>query len=218
MKFWYFDEDGEPIKNTSVQPAPSSVPGEEIYVMENQAADLSKAESKDFIGVVVKTNSTFILSSDGKLFVFSENRKIEKWMNIKVERAFGLTSSGIYLICSCSDGIIRFFSVENLTHILTMPKPPVLGSANQIIGKKKTSSIPKEKSKYADCIASAIHNESERMLTVYSDGMSLLWDTNTKEKIRIARAFLSHNATIYDLDILPSSTVEITKFVTCSSR
>lgn len=72
LKFWYFDENGEPIKNESVPPVPSTVPGEEIYIMDNQAADLSKADSKDFIGVAVKTNSAFVLSTDGKLFVFNE--------------------------------------------------------------------------------------------------------------------------------------------------
>jgi mitogen-activated protein kinase binding protein 1 len=217
LKFWYFNEDGEPIKNTSVQPIPSSVPGEQIYIMENQAADLSKADSVDFVGVAWKTNSTFVLSSDGKLFVFNENRKIEKWMNIKVERAFGITLSKNSLICSCSDGIIRFFGADTLSHIMTLPKPPALGSANQVIGKKKISSVPKENSRYGDCIASKMHDETDRIATVYSDGMILIWDTSVKEKIKVMRAFLSHNATIYDLDILPASTVEITKFVTCST-
>lgn len=135
-------------------------------------------------------------------------------MNIKVERAFGLSISGNYLICSCSNGIIRIFGAETLSHILTLPKPPALGSANQVIGKKKVSSVSKEHSKYSDCIAAKMHGETDRIATVYSDGMTLIWDASIKEKIKVMRAFLSHNATIYDLDILPSSTVEITKFVT----
>lgn len=57
----------------------------------------------------------------------------------------------------------------------------------------------------------------KRVVAVYSDSMTLIWDLTSKEKPKVMRAFLSHNASINDLEILPSSTMEITRFVTASS-
>lgn len=214
LKYWYFNDDDEPIKKLA--PGQSSG-GPDIYLMENEAADLSKIDVQDFVGIACKTKYAYALSSNGKLCVFNENRKVEKWMNIKTNKAFGLSIAGHHLLCSCSDATVRVFSTEALEHIVTLPKPPALGAANYIIGKKKEKKSSKEDSKYADCIAAIMHDEKDRIVTMYSDSMFLIWDLSVKEKIRVMRAFLSHNSTIFDLEILPSSTIEITKFATCST-
>lgn len=120
------------------------------------------------------------------------------------------------MLCNCSDGIVRVFHTDTLEHILTLPKPPTLGSANQTIGTKKVKSGGSKDAKYADCIAIDMDGHRERVISVYSDGMTLIWDLSTKEKIKVMRAFLCHKNTIHDMEILPSSTVEITKFATCS--
>lgn len=57
----------------------------------------------------------------------------------------------------------------------------------------------------------------QRVVTVYSDKMILLWDLTSKDKVKVMRAFLSHNSSITGLEIMPDSTSEITKFATCSS-
>lgn len=69
-------------------------------MMENQVADLSKIDAKDFVGVACRGDSVYTLSSDGKLCVFNESRKVEKWMNIKVKTAYGLTLSDHNLLCN----------------------------------------------------------------------------------------------------------------------
>lgn len=217
MKFWYLDEDDEPIRTLAGSHSPTSTK-QDIYLMSNEAADLSKIDSRDFIGVVCKGTYIYTLSTEGKLCIFNENRKVEKWMNIKVKMALGLNICGFNLLCNCSDGIIRVFHTETLQHILTLPKPPTLGSANQMIGAKKVkNTVSKEEAKYADCIALDMDEEKERIIAVYSDKMVLIWDLTVKEKVKVMRAFLSHKGAISDLEIMPSSTAEITKFVTCST-
>ena len=62
-------------------------------------------------------------------------------MNIKVEKALSCTMTGDYLFCGCSDGIIRVFAPKSLEHIITLPKPPPLGTANIEAG-VKTIRIP----------------------------------------------------------------------------
>lgn len=137
-------------------------------------------------------------------------------MNIKINKAFGLVISDHNLLCNCSDGIVRVFHTDTLEHILTLPKPPTLGGANQAVGTKRVKAPTGKESKYADCIAVDMDGKKERVITVYSDGMTLIWDLTTKDKIKVMRAFFSHKTTIHDLEILPDSTVEITKFATCS--
>lgn len=161
--------------------------------------------------------NTYTLSSKGKLYVFNQNRKIEKWMDIKTSLAFGLSLNGDKLICNCANGIIRIFQTETLTHLQTLPKPPCLGGANHVIGVKKEKSEAQKKHLYGDCIAAEFDDMHEIIIAVYSDGMTLIWDVNSAEKPKVMRSFISHKSAITDLDILPTSTSEITKFATCSS-
>lgn len=52
--------------------------------MESKAADLSKVKIKDFAGVGQHESMIYALTTDGLLYVINEERKTEKWMNIKV--------------------------------------------------------------------------------------------------------------------------------------
>lgn len=89
LKYWYFDDNNEPIKTL----APAQTPpadNTQTYMMQNEPADLTKIDAKNFVGIVCRGPNVYTLSVDGKLCVFNENRKVEKWMNIKINRAFGL--------------------------------------------------------------------------------------------------------------------------------
>lgn len=77
--------------------------------MESKTADLDKVKSKIFVGVSIKETKVYSLTSEGHVYVFDAARKLVKWMNIKVERAFGCQVSGERLFCACSDGIMRIF-------------------------------------------------------------------------------------------------------------
>lgn len=71
-------------------------------------------------------------------------------MNIKVEKALSCTMTNEYLFCGCSDGVIRVFGSKSLDHIMTLPKPPPLGSANIETGVKKIRIPATKDSKFAD--------------------------------------------------------------------
>ena len=224
FKFWHFDDNGNPIKS-AIQ---DSHDGKEHFAMENQPVDLAKVDSKDFVGVAWKGKNTYTLSRNGKLYVFNKNRKIEKWMDIKTTASFGLSLKDNGLICNCSNGIVRIFKTDTLSHLQTLPKPPYLGGANHIIGVKKEKSESGKKYLYADWIAAEMDENNKRMLAVYSDGMTLIWDINSIEKPKVMRAFISHKSSItglgsvfliyfFCLEILSNSTSEITKFATCST-
>ena len=90
--------------------------------MESKSADLTKVKLKIFVGVVCVANGgasgkeeqVLALASDGHLYVYDKNRKLTKWMNIKVERALSCAIGGTYLYCSCTEGIVRLFNSKTL--------------------------------------------------------------------------------------------------------
>jgi hypothetical protein len=62
-------------------------------MMESFSADIAKVKNKIFVGVACKHSCVYSLTNDGCLYIFSEDRKLNKWMNIKVNRAFGVSIS-----------------------------------------------------------------------------------------------------------------------------
>jgi WD40 repeat protein len=105
LKFWYFDELTGKVKRSITE-------GSKECILESFSADLSKVKQKIFVGVVCKNQNVYALTSDGHLYVFTEERKLSKWMNIKVSRAFScsIDSKSDALYCACADGIIRVFN------------------------------------------------------------------------------------------------------------
>ena len=89
LKFWYFNEDGTVIKTPTSQ---------NEHIMESKPADLGKVKIKSFVGVEIskpeeegKGVQVFALTCDGHLYIYDKERKMQKWMNIKVEKAFSCT-------------------------------------------------------------------------------------------------------------------------------
>ena len=77
-------------------------------------------------------------------------------MNIKVTRAFGCAVSNGRLFCSCSDGLLRVFEAATLRHLLTLSKPPPLGTTNILAGVSRIK-IPQDKdSLFGDILAGLI--------------------------------------------------------------
>lgn len=136
---------------------------------------------------------------DGHLWVYDKNRKLTKWMNIKVDKAISCTMTNDYLFCGCSDGIVRVFGTKSLEHILTLPKPPPLGSANIESGIKKIRIPATKESKFADTLAVIVDETNMRVVVLYSDRMIFIWDIKQLEKISVYRTALSHCGPIHDI-------------------
>lgn len=50
-----------------------------------------RVKVKEFVGVCCKLDQVFSLAIDGHLYIFDKQRKLQKWMNIKVEKALSIT-------------------------------------------------------------------------------------------------------------------------------
>ena len=147
----------------------------------------------------------FALASDGHLYVYDRQRKLTKWMNIKVERALSSAFSSSLLFCGCSDGVVRVFGTKNLEHILTLPKPPPLGSANIESGVKKIRIPATKDSRFADVVALKVDEAGQRVVVVYSDRMMFVWDIKLMDKISVYRTMLAHSGPIHDLQYIPNN-------------
>lgn len=151
------------------------------------------------MGVAVYNSKIFSLASDGHIYVHDKTRKLVKWMNIKVNRAFSLHASNDRLFCACADGIVRVFATETLQHLLTLSKPPPLGSTNIKSGISKIKIPQGKESKFADVIACHIDEANNRAVTLYSDRMMFIWDIKKFDQITVYRTFMSHNGAIHDI-------------------
>lgn len=80
------------------------------------------------------------------------------------------------LACGCSDGIVRVFRTDTLEHIVTLPKPPPLGSANIKAGVQKIKIPAKKDSKFTDAISILIDSPKKKIVVQYSDQMVFIWD------------------------------------------
>ena len=202
LKYWCFDEEGR------IQKGPGAAAES---IMESKSADLAKVKVKIFVGVQCVSNGgvsgkeeqVLALASDGHIYVYDKNRKLTKWMNIKVDRALSCALGGQHLYCACTEGVVRIFNTRTLEHILTLQKPPPLGQANVESGKKIR--IPSSKdSRFADALAVLVDERNNRVIVLYSDRMIFVWDVHALDKISIYRTLYSHCGPIYDMQYVPN--------------
>lgn len=209
IKMWSFDK-GKPVTTSSSATA-------ETKCMASKNVDLAEMKEKTFCSVAVSKDNIFALTQDGVLCVFTLERAMDKWMDLHAGSGYVLTTLGKYLLCGCSDGIIRCFDAESLEHIVTLPRPPPLGQAN-ISPDKKRMVIPSEpNSQFADTTGLLLFDNNTKLFAIYSDRTVFTWDISKLECITVYRASLHHSAGINQIQILPTSSIEVTKFVTASS-
>ena len=120
-------------------------------------------------------------------------------MNIKVPRAFSCSAQEGRLYCSCSDGIIRIFATESLQHLLSLSKPPPLGSTNLLAGNGRIKIQQNKATKFADVIACAIDHLNNRAIALYSDRMMFVWDVAELKSVTVLRSMYSHSGPIHDI-------------------
>ena len=125
LKLWHMDP-------TTKQPVPKVDEGKKTSILSSDSADLTKVKERQvFVGLAIaEGNKIFALTIDGLIYVYNNKGEMQKWMNIKVPRAFSCKTNGKQLFCACADGIIRVFSVDTLHHLLSLSKPPPLGASN----------------------------------------------------------------------------------------
>ena len=210
VKYWYIDRNGVPITTASTAQA-------NIKCMASRLVDLAEMKDKTFVSVAVTGQNVFTLTEDGLLCVLTYERTIDKWMDIQVKAGFSLTASGSMVVCGCDEGVIRFFDANTLEHIRTLTRPPPLGEANVTIEKQGLAIQTDSNATFADAISVKLFENNTRLFSLYSDKTVFIWDLTKLDRVVVSRSFLNHSAGINDIQILPTSSLELTKFATASS-
>ena len=238
LKFWNFDASGniifgkpkeiktdrEPSISSSRDVSISDVSvltqqtnqSNSVNVIEGKSAALGKMSDKIFMSVSCNNDLVYAVTQDGVLCVVNIGTKtLEKWMDLKVTNAYSVVASSEWLICSCGDGFIRFFKLETLEHLFSLPKPPTLGSYN--IERGVTKLTASSDVRYADTIAITFDEANSKLASLYSDRTLFIWDLKSLNKIVVYRSFLNHCGSVNDVQLLSaSSSYEVSFFVTGS--
>lgn len=129
-------------------------------MMRSETADLTKVNLKLFVGVSIAKGFVYSLTQDGHIYMYDKQRKLQKWMNIKVTRAMSCYINRGRLFCACCDGVMRVFDTTSLKHLLTMSKPPPLGTTNLLAGVSRIRIPSDNNSVFGDILVSLVDEKN----------------------------------------------------------
>jgi len=191
VKFWSIED--------------SSNTGTKEFMHKN--IDMGGRKDKTFVDSCSNADTTYIITeSPANLCVVTHEHKMKKWMDLKATKGFTCKVDSKYLICGCSDGLIRLFDPTSLQHIITLPKPPPLGRANVPHPSKV------DQKTYADVICILLDNASEHITAVYSDRTIIVWNIKELPKVFMSYSLIPHSAPVNDICMVGKE-----KFATCSN-
>ena len=201
---------------------------EDKNLMQKSLVDLSKLQKCSFMSTVIyenpsdkKLNKIFFMTLDGYLveMKYSES-KLSRWVHLKAQYGFTLTIWKNMIGCGLSDGLYRVFNAENLSHVLTLQRPPPLGKLNlELNSIKINSSINNQKNGkdiFPDIIATSYNSFHEKLIVIYSDRTFFIWDINQLNNVHIYRNNIFHTGGIKAMDYIISHDENLIKLVTCS--
>lgn len=90
----------------------------ETQVLDGRSGILGVLRDANFVDVACDKSSnsgyTYFITDLGILCIFKEGRVIDKWVDLQVKNAFSIAVSANYVICTCSEGVIRYDSSKLL--------------------------------------------------------------------------------------------------------
>ena len=180
--------------------------------------DLSKLKEKSFVYTSIysdtkkKEKKIFFITEDCYLVEMNSNNLIlNRWINLQANRGFNLTIWDNKIGCGCSDGVYRIFNVDNLSHILTLHKPPPLGPENKILNNNKKNNLT-----YPDIMCNLYSNYHKKLILVYSNKYFLVWDIKNANQMNVVRYHIFQSGSIKTMDFSFDKKEKIIKIATCS--
>ena len=195
-------------------------------LMEKYLVDLAKLKGNAFVSAVIydypnenDEKKIFFMTYDGYLVEMkSSTPQLNRWVHLKAKKGITLTLWDNMIGCGLSDGLYRVFNADNLSHIITLQRPPPLGTLNSDYNNKKGNiSIPDgSKPIFADVMATSYNNYYKKLIVIYSDKTFFVWDINDLKKCFIYRYNIFQNGGINAMDYSVSKKDNLIKIATCS--
>ncbi|CAJ0897281.1 6385_t:CDS:10 [Entrophospora sp. SA101] len=216
VKFWYLDPNGNLPKKSAGQSIQKSL----VQVLDGRSGILGDLRDSNFVDAVCckKSDNTYFVTSNGLLCMFTEGRLMDKWVNLQAKGAFSIVASEQYVICACTDGVIRLFEPMTLKYLGTLPKPHPLGVDLTLQTGSTYNSTGGPNDIYPDTTAIKLDDETGKLSCIYSDRSFFIWDIKDIKKIGKYRSFLSHCDTIWGVEMIPNNEDSSTSEKSTSSR
>ncbi|CEP18800.1 hypothetical protein [Parasitella parasitica] len=203
VKFWYLDARGR-------IPKRGNLSSRETQVLDGRSGILGVLRDANFVNVACdrsgNTGYTYFITDSGILCIFKEGRVIDKWVDLQVKSAFSIAVSSNYVICTCSEGVIRLFEPVTLKYAGILPKPHPLGTDISLVTSPEMVRPADESTSYPDAIAMVYDETIQRVIAVYSDRSLYVWDIKDLTKIGKYRSFIFHSDCVWGVE--PCPTVE----------
>ncbi|KAF8940681.1 mitogen-activated protein kinase binding protein 1 [Dissophora ornata] len=199
VKFWYLNVELSKRGGLS-----GTAPN--IQVLDGRSVILGELRDGNFLDAVCSKDGrfTYAVTSNGILCLFSEGRALEKWIDLHVRGAYSVNLDEKFVVCACTDGIIRLFEPETLEYIESLPKPLPVGAfsgAMQPNAQEEDSANPV----YADVLASQYDVSSGCLICIYSDRSLFVWDISDPKNAILSRSHMFHSDCVWGSEILPTS-------------
>ncbi|CAG8472313.1 28624_t:CDS:10 [Gigaspora margarita] len=200
VKFWYFDSNGNLPKKAAGQSIQKTA-----QVLDGRSGILGDLRDNNFLDAACcqKSDHTYFVTSNGLLCMFTEGRLMDKWVNLQVKSAYSIDVSQQYIICACSNGIVRLFEPITLNYLGTLPKPHPLGVDLTLQTGTTYNGTGDPDETYPDTTAIKFDAETGKLTCIYSDRSLFIWDIKDIKKIGKYRSFLYHCDTIWGVEMIP---------------
>ncbi len=196
------------------------------YLMEKYLVDLAKLKDKAFVSTVIyeyennnDEKKIFFMTLDGYLVEMKSNeKKLNRWVHLRANKGFSLNIWNNMIGCGLSDGIYRVFNADNLSHVLTLQRPPPLGKLNNNSNNKRENINIQNNSNpiFADIIATIYNQYHKKLIVLYSNKMFFAWDINDLKNVFIYRSNVFQSGGIKAMDYSISQEENLIKIATCS--
>ncbi|XP_022107482.1 mitogen-activated protein kinase-binding protein 1-like isoform X2 [Acanthaster planci] len=182
----------------------------ETFPLNSRAGLLGEQRNNNFCSVACGLGAnqakTYAVTKSGLLCEFSEQRLLDKWVELRTTSAYCIIASEGYLFVGCADGIVRLFNASTLNFVATLPRPHSLG-VNVSDGIDPSHMIThRENARYPAAIAITHDDVSKKTTCVYNDHSMYVWDVHDVKKIGKQRSFLYHSSCIWGAEMYPSPT------------
>ncbi|CAG8598342.1 10987_t:CDS:2, partial [Diversispora eburnea] len=120
-----------------------------------------------------------------------------------VKGAYSIDVSENYIVCACTNGIVRLFEPVTLKYLGTLPKPHPLGVDLTLQTGTTYNGTGDPNDSYPDTLALKLDTETGKLTCIYSDRSLFIWDIKDVKKMGKYRSFLYHCDTIWGVEMVP---------------
>ncbi|KAJ3208548.1 hypothetical protein HDU82_002296 [Entophlyctis luteolus] len=212
FKYWNFDSSAARTTSpqfSSIAQQQQIQQQQQIPVLDGSFASVMEHKNSNFMGIAFhqmesKEYNTYSITDTGILVVFNEQKVMSKWLDLKVRGGCSIAVCSQFIVCGCTDGVIRLFEPTAIKHIANIQKPHYLGiDVAHSIGSSYKSETPVNAS-YPDVISVRVDELGEYIVAVYSDRSLYIWDVRDVKHIKKYRSFLNHNDCVWGVEMYPN--------------